>query len=300
MDNKLKKYEIIDANQELRFHTHTEIIRDCFGVELSTHRMGHWKLKDNEEWIVTFPREEKDSKGNVKVATGGWINTLSPDGSVITEVLIDESKDDYLDKHIYMQDCLRLVFLHDAILNDYVFRGVFRCDMHETTNKNHVFKRVAARVRLIGDPVYKIEMIDEDKVIEPLDDSYSEEEKKAHAESMDLESLRLAAIKHTVEKPVEIETTVKVVKRDPYIAQYAKERANGICQLCGKEGPFIGKNGKPYLESHHIVSIADGGADSIENTIALCPNCHRKMHHAPEEHEVEFLRDKPKIIHTNL
>lgn len=38
------------------------------------------------------------------------------------------------------------------------------------------------------------------------------------------------------------------------------------------------KNGKPYLESHHVITLADGGPDVIYNTIAICPNCHRKIH----------------------
>ena len=66
--------------------------------------------------------------------------------------------------------------------------------------------------------------------------------------------------------------------RDPYIAEYAKRRANGICQLCQKPAPFMDREGKPYLESHHIVWLSKGGADSIENTVALCPNCHTRMH----------------------
>lgn len=38
------------------------------------------------------------------------------------------------------------------------------------------------------------------------------------------------------------------------------------------------KNGKPYLESHHVITLADGGPDVIYNTVAICPNCHRKIH----------------------
>ncbi len=34
----------------------------------------------------------------------------------------------------------------------------------------------------------------------------------------------------------------------------------------------------PYLECHHVIFLADGGPDAIYNTVALCPNCHRKMH----------------------
>lgn len=67
-------------------------------------------------------------------------------------------------------------------------------------------------------------------------------------------------------------------ERNPYVALYAKRRANGVCQLCGNKAPFSNKTGDPYLETHHIEWLAKGGDDTIENTVALCPNCHRKMH----------------------
>lgn len=69
-----------------------------------------------------------------------------------------------------------------------------------------------------------------------------------------------------------------VYLRDAYVSEYAKRRADGICMLCEKEAPFLTKTGEPYLETHHIEWLANGGADSIENTVSLCPNCHRKMH----------------------
>ncbi|WP_342542729.1 HNH endonuclease signature motif containing protein [Paenisporosarcina sp. FSL H8-0542] len=34
----------------------------------------------------------------------------------------------------------------------------------------------------------------------------------------------------------------------------------------------------PYLEVHHIKRLADNGEDSVENAIAVCPNCHRELH----------------------
>lgn len=68
------------------------------------------------------------------------------------------------------------------------------------------------------------------------------------------------------------------IPRSPYVAAYAKRRANGHCELCQQPAPFETKKGEPYLECHHIEWLAKGGDDSIENTVALCPNCHRKMH----------------------
>ena len=75
----------------------------------------------------------------------------------------------------------------------------------------------------------------------------------------------------------EVTTTTKTYVRNPIIAQYAKDRARGICELCGEPAPFeVG--GIPYLESHHLQFVSEGGKDSIDNIAALCPNCHRRMH----------------------
>jgi len=57
------------------------------------------------------------------------------------------------------------------------------------------------------------------------------------------------------------------------------KRANGICERCKSKAPFIRKKDHtPYLEVHHKVFLANGGEDSIENAIAVCPNCHRELH----------------------
>jgi 5-methylcytosine-specific restriction protein A len=66
--------------------------------------------------------------------------------------------------------------------------------------------------------------------------------------------------------------------RNSNVAELAKRRSKGLCQLCGLPAPFKDKKGDPFLESHHIVWLSGSGEDSIENTVALCPNCHRKMH----------------------
>lgn len=61
-------------------------------------------------------------------------------------------------------------------------------------------------------------------------------------------------------------------------------------------GTINDKDGNPYLESHHIIWLSKGGDDSIENTVALCPNCHRKMHVIADEKDVKLLQEKNKEI----
>ncbi|MGH7950580.1 MAG: HNH endonuclease [Limisphaerales bacterium] len=58
------------------------------------------------------------------------------------------------------------------------------------------------------------------------------------------------------------------------------KRANGICERCKKNAPFNRKSdGTPFLEVHHRKTLAEGGEDTVENAIALCPNCHREAHY---------------------
>ena len=57
-------------------------------------------------------------------------------------------------------------------------------------------------------------------------------------------------------------------------------RANGICERCNKNAPFVRRSdGTPFLEVHHRKPLAEGGEDTTENALALCPNCHREVHH---------------------
>ncbi len=83
-----------------------------------------------------------------------------------------------------------------------------------------------------------------------------------------------------------------VYLRDAYVSEYAKRRANGHCQLCEQPAPFLNNDGKPYLETHHIDWISKGGPDTINNTVALCPNCHRKMHVLDNEEDKQYLLNK--------
>ena len=38
-------------------------------------------------------------------------------------------------------------------------------------------------------------------------------------------------------------------------------------------------DGRAYLEVHHVKRLAEGGEDGPENTLALCPSCHREAHY---------------------
>ena len=74
-------------------------------------------------------------------------------------------------------------------------------------------------------------------------------------------------------------TSMAFVRNEHVIVSVLK-RANGICEKCGEDAPFIRRaDNSPYLEVHHLLPLSQGGRDTVENAVALCPNCHRKEHH---------------------
>lgn len=65
--------------------------------------------------------------------------------------------------------------------------------------------------------------------------------------------------------------------RSPTVRMAALQRSGGQCEYCNTPG-FKTPDGRIYLETHHIQPLSEGGADSIINVIALCPNHHREAH----------------------
>ena len=80
-------------------------------------------------------------------------------------------------------------------------------------------------------------------------------------------------------KPEKIQTISYAFTRSPDVVAEALLRARGFCERCKEKAPFLRKsNGSPYLEVHHIIPLSEDGTDTLENVLALCPNCHRKVH----------------------
>ncbi len=109
------------------------------------------------------------------------------------------------------------------------------------------------------------------------------EETLADAQSLSPEELKERLPKKGYIPPQRtVSTTVFV--RNPYVIVATLARANGQCERCKAKAPFISKSdGEPYLEVHHIKPLSEHGSDDIENTIALCPNCHRELHYGMKD-----------------
>lgn len=92
-----------------------------------------------------------------------------------------------------------------------------------------------------------------------------------------------------VDKPKQQVTRTRSYFRDPAVCAYVLERAKGRCEACGQPAPFIKADGDPFLEVHHVVHLAERGPDTIDNAIAACPNCHRRLHHSEDRHAYRLI-----------
>jgi predicted restriction endonuclease len=75
-------------------------------------------------------------------------------------------------------------------------------------------------------------------------------------------------------------------KRDAKVREAVLKRADGRCEFCGELG-FLKLDGTRYLESHHVIALANDGEDRVTNVIALCPNDHRRAHFCKERQTIE-------------
>lgn len=112
-------------------------------------------------------------------------------------------------------------------------------------------------------------------------EQHESELSKAVAESADLpDSIlekRLAGAKRLPEK---VQVVSVGYRRNPDVIVAVQRRANGVCDRCKKKAPFLRRSdSSPYLEIHHWKPLGEGGEDTVENAGALCPNCHRELHH---------------------
>lgn len=90
---------------------------------------------------------------------------------------------------------------------------------------------------------------------------------------------RLARLRNAPKKPLSVQTVATTYMRNADVIAEVLDRAAGKCESCFQPAPFVRKSdGTPYLEVHHIVQLAHGGDDTVENAIAVCPNCHRRKH----------------------
>jgi hypothetical protein len=71
---------------------------------------------------------------------------------------------------------------------------------------------------------------------------------------------------------------------DPLKTAYVIERAirhGGSCESCGVEPSWLGDDGRPHFQAHHIVA----DFDAVDWIGAVCGTCHDRLHHGRDRKE---------------
>lgn len=105
----------------------------------------------------------------------------------------------------------------------------------------------------------------------------------------DLRQRHLGAIPKGASSPQTVTVTTTTYIRDPAVKAWVLQAAKGHCEGCGDPAPFIGMDGMPYLEVHHVMPLSSHGSDKTTNAVALCPNCHRRCHYSKDRDEFKLM-----------
>jgi len=123
--------------------------------------------------------------------------------------------------------------------------------------------------------------LDVSSVVTPEDSDPTADEEKLEQRAAKFERQPFLYVPKGIKNPVWTESTRKTYFRDPELRGWVRQQANGKCEGCGEEAPFK-KNGKPFLEAHHVKHMSQEGSDLPSNVVALCPNCHQRCHHSDD------------------
>jgi 5-methylcytosine-specific restriction protein A len=126
---------------------------------------------------------------------------------------------------------------------------------------------------------------DESEIREGKSDYSTRQSGSGRYWSASKEELKSAALDRASPSSSVTERKKHLRRRSKAIKVYARRRAEGECEGCGEEAPFETAKGRPFLEVHHIHRLSDGGPDHPRHVAALCPNCHRRVHHGEDGDE---------------
>lgn len=113
-------------------------------------------------------------------------------------------------------------------------------------------------------------------------DPSDETEADQSVATLAFDQLRAAALETPTVIGPPTQAKRNVYRRSAAVKRYVLARAAGTCEGCGTPAPFLTPKGEPYLEPHHTRRISDGGPDHPRWVAALCPTCHRRVHHASD------------------
>lgn len=156
-----KRLDYLDVNDDAcQFGNNVDVLNEAFGFgESMLMKAGYPRnpqksipgTKPGDKFRIWLPK----LYGN----KSGWHNILSDDGKHFYEKSEDSKAVDWMDIDDSGSKALSLIFVKEKRNTPYRFVGVFKAGKMERLN--HTYDRIATGVKLIGNPVNRIELLDD-------------------------------------------------------------------------------------------------------------------------------------------
>jgi len=158
-----KRIEILDVNDPTcSFRINIDVLNEAFGLNKSYYARAGYPQKKGE-WIKAVNSNDNFFiwMGNLCDNSAEWVNRLSADGKILYESCENPRKIDWIDEIecAITDNAIRLAFVRNSKKEPFKFVGVF--ENEDMSHLKHSYRRIATKVKLHGNPVYAIELLDD-------------------------------------------------------------------------------------------------------------------------------------------
>lgn len=251
-----ERCRVLDANENRSFRTIYEAINWCVGTDYRYWGRACWpNYRPTDGFRMWFTQLAHIERGTLVPSINDCLNLLCSDGNYFVFDYVGPNRNDDEYKRDPWYD---LIFTKD-VGEDYVFRGVFVKDDVNSALYHHVSKRIATKVKLLGCPARRLELLDsigEDVV---FDKDYLKNNTVVMGKSKIL--LRESPI-ITVSKPTisENKTYIKPVKKEPH-AYTQSDFARLYPKGCRVRNKVLGKGVIKEIDNNRVKVLFDSGEE---------------------------------------
>lgn len=142
----------------LRYTKIYDAINAAVGSAYTGWMKATWPVdKTKLPFWIWFPKLAESKGGKMVSAANDCVNTISDDWN---ELVYDDLKDSPPEDENYVVPPV-LIFAKEPKGGPYIFRGVYEKNREKSKHRHHVYDRIGTRVKLVGQPSGKIEILDE-------------------------------------------------------------------------------------------------------------------------------------------
>ena len=149
---------VLDAAGSITYTKIYEAINETVGTSYTGWMKATWPSWNSEmSFWIWFPKLAETKNGELVSAAFDCVNTISDDWN---ELIFDDLKDSPPEDEDSVIPPV-LIFAKEPKGGPYIFRGVYLKNKEKSEHRHHVYYRIGTKVRLVGQPSEKIEILED-------------------------------------------------------------------------------------------------------------------------------------------